>query len=66
MKFEMILPTCKYTECFANRGGACNCLKENDWPKDKLCPFYKTKEQHRQDQISAERRLIKIYGTKKV
>ena len=40
-------------DCFANRGGVCTCLKDNDFG-GRDCPFYKPadtvrKEQRRQN-----------------
>ena len=42
-----------HEDCFANRGGVCTCLKDNDFG-GRDCPFYKPadtvrKENRRQD-----------------
>lgn len=30
----------RHSDCFANRGGVCTCLKDNDFG-GRDCPFYK-------------------------
>lgn len=43
-------PKCTaHIDCFANHGGVCCCLNDNDF-NGKDCPFYKTKETVRKEQ----------------
>ena len=36
-----VMPECRtHGDCFANRGGVCTCLKDNDFG-GRDCPFYK-------------------------
>lgn len=36
-------------DCFANRGGVCTCLKDNDFG-GRDCPFYKPADTVREEQ----------------
>ena len=37
-----------HSDCFANRGGACTCLKDNDFG-GRDCPFYKPADMVREE-----------------
>ncbi len=42
-------PVCdKHTDCFANRGGRCLCLIDNDFG-NKDCPFYKGRKRYEEE-----------------
>lgn len=49
-------------DCFANRGGVCTCLKDNDFG-GRDCPFYKPAETVRENQC---RRNGGIYGDQQI
>ena len=38
-----------HSDCFANRGGVCTCLKDNDFG-GRDCPFYKPADTVRESQ----------------
>lgn len=45
---------CKaHADCFANKGGKCVSLKDNDFG-ERDCPFYKSKKEANMDDIAAE------------
>ena len=39
------IPCPEHKDCFANTGGHCTCLMNNDFGR-RRCPFYKKKEQY--------------------
>lgn len=42
-------PICdKHTDCFANHGGRCVCLIDNDFGS-KDCPFYKGRKRYEEE-----------------
>lgn len=61
MNFK-VYPKCRYQyrECFAYLTGCCKIL--SSMPNQKICPFYKTKEQAIKDKIELERKM-KEHGT---
>lgn len=48
------------TECFAYECGGCTALDDLYCAKEGKCRFFKTKEQHDEDQAKAITRLISI------
>ena len=60
-----IMPECrKHGDCFANRGGRCVCLKNNDF-NGRDCPFYKPADTGREDRRRGKEEGA-FYGTRKV
>lgn len=47
---------CNAVACFANDGGQCVCLKDNDFG-DKRCPFFKTKKMQAEQEAKCRKRL---------
>ena len=50
--------------CVSSTHGGCAALKEMYCAKEGKCRFYKTKEQHIEDQRRAKRRLAILRGVK--
>ena len=51
-------------DCFANRGGVCTCLKDNDFG-GRDCPFYKPADTGREDRRRGKEEGA-FYGNRKV
>ena len=52
-------PTCGAVDCDTNEEGHCIALTTTDF-RNKKCPFYKTKEQAKNDRAKCEERLTNI------
>jgi hypothetical protein len=53
-------PKCNiHSDCFANKAGYCLALKITEFP-DKVCPFYRTKEEAENARDKSLRRLVEI------
>lgn len=57
---------CKaHRDCFANRDGACACLKNNDFGR-RDCPFYKTADAVKKEQGGSKRKGDAVYGNQQI
>ena len=60
-----VMPECRtHGDCFANRGGVCTCLKDNDFG-GRDCPFYKPADTGREDRRRGKEEGA-FYGNRKV
>lgn len=57
---------CKaHKDCFANRDGACACLKNNDFGR-RDCPFYKTADAVKKEQGGSRQKGDAAYGNQQI
>lgn len=52
-------PLCGVVECFGNNDGYCVVLANNEFG-NRECPFFKTKEQVKEEKAYCEQRLAQI------
>ena len=51
---------CGKYDCFGNKCGVACTVLNSGYPKDDMCPFYKTQEQYKKDQDVAHDRLEEL------
>lgn len=58
MKYEYMAnaPTCEKSKCFGFFGGHCSILCDNNF-RNRSCPFFKTTEQKRQQEMESKERI---------
>ena len=56
------LPPCTYASCAACVDGYCIALTTANFPGRRICPFYKSRDQIKAEDVRTKERLRRLFG----